>query len=373
MTGDELIEFMDKQVTSKSTQYMLNDKNAKGNPRLFPNHMWILPNGLQVRYKPNGDIHVNPTGTTPVPMFCVEVRNPAQTGFGEDQGDVLTKISVDGELAPKGPGDTGMPSTITDSDDQDSFKDGSTGATHLRCRASKLAQVIACETSVSVPHGTPLTVELLRVRLQPGNGTITLTPASGTVLPVGKQQAVTITAAATKRFDAATRQVKIDVVKAKPTIDWPQPDDMHFVAGGVVLGDAQLNASVDPPTAGQIVYTPAKGSKLQPGAHVLTATVKASGNSEQVVATVEVTVLKGAARLTWPKPADADAGDDGVVLGTEQLKALVEPNHLPLSYTPAAGTRLPVGTHTLHVHTEGDASFKGASLQVPFTVRAKTR
>jgi Cu/Zn superoxide dismutase len=84
-------------------------------------------------------------------------------------------------------------------------------------------------------------------------------------------------------------------------------------------------------------------------------------------------VLKGAARLTWPKPADAEAGDDGVVLGTEQLKAVVEPNHLPLSYTPAAGTRLPVGTHALHVHTEGDASFKGATLEVPFTVRAKTR
>lgn len=373
MTGDELIEFMNQQVKDQSTQYMLNDTNANGNPRKYPNHMWILPNGLQVRYKPNGDMHVNPSGTNPVPMFCVEVRNPSQTGFGEDQDDVLTKISVDGELAPKGPNDTGVPSTITGSDDLISFKGGSTGATHLRCRASKLAQDIVCETSVSVPHGTPLTAELLRVRLQPGNGAITLTPASGTVLPVGKQQAVTIKAAATTRFDEATKQIKVDVVKAKPAIDWAQPDDMHFVPGGVVLGDAQLNATVVPPTAGPITYTPAKGSKLQPGTHVLTATVKASGNSEQVVASVEVVVLKGVARITWPKPQDAEAGDDGVVLGTDQLKAVAEPNHLPLIYTPAAGTRLPPGTHMLHVHTEGDASFKGATLQVPFTVRDKTR
>lgn len=368
MTGPELIDFMNAQVKDKSTQYKLNDKNKKGNPATYPNHIWILPNGLQIRYKPNGDIHVNKTGKTPVPMFCVEVRKPTQTGFGEDQADVATKISVDGELSPKGPGETDKPGGTKD--EVQEYLQGSCGATHLHCRQGKVPQVIECPTTITMGHGTPLSPELLGIRLQPGDGAITLNPVAGTLLPVGAGQSVTIKAAETSRHSEATKVVSVSVTKGQARIVWDHPDDMICIAGGVPLSDTQLNARLEPSSAGTITYTPVKGSKLEPGQHTLKAQLAGSSTQDAATAEVTVTVLKGAPTITWADPAEVQAAGEGFVLSATQLNAQVDPLSLPLVYTPALGERLDPGTHTLHVHTAGNAQFKSQVKQVRLTVRA---
>jgi hypothetical protein len=75
--------------------------------------IWILPNGLQVRYKPNGD---GQDGRTD-PMFCVEGRRTDKAGFGEEPTDSAFKLMLNGEPAPIGPSDTQLTSFATSATD----------------------------------------------------------------------------------------------------------------------------------------------------------------------------------------------------------------------------------------------------------------
>lgn len=110
MKPTQLISYMDELVKDGKGQYKLADTKADGKKAEYPNMIWILPNGLQIRYKPRGD---GKDGLTD-PMFCVEGRRTDVTTFGGEPEESAFKLMANGEPAPIGPSDTSLPSFGSD-------------------------------------------------------------------------------------------------------------------------------------------------------------------------------------------------------------------------------------------------------------------
>ena len=100
---------------------------------------------------------------------------------------------------------------------------------------------------------------------------------------------------------------------------------------------------------GTFVYSPAAGTVLPVGTHTLSVTFTPTDLTRTRTATATQTLVVNAPPvapvLTWPAPA---AITQGTALGATQLNATA---NVPgtFVYSPAAGTVLPVGTHTLRV------------------------
>ena len=195
-------------------------------------------------------------------------------------------------------------------------------------------------------------------------GTFTYTPASGTVLNIGTHTLhVDFTPTDTTNYANASKDVSIIVTKATPVITWSNPANILY---GTPLSGTQLNASASTP--GTFTYNPASGTVLNAGTHTLhvdfvpTDTVNYANASKDV----SVTVTKAAPVITWANPADID---QGTPLGDTQLNATA---NVPgaFTYTPAAGTSLSTGTHTLHVDfvPTDTANYTNASKEVSITV-----
>ena len=76
------------------------------------------------------------------------------------------------------------------------------------------------------------------------HGALTYTPASGTVLNAGDDQALTVDVAGSSNYNSATATVYIDVAKADQAITWSDPAGITY---GTALGATQLNAVVTVP------------------------------------------------------------------------------------------------------------------------------
>jgi len=127
-----------------------------------------------------------------------------------------------------------------------------------------------------------------------------------------------------------------------PTIDWANPASIVY---GTALSTTQLNATADVP--GTFVYTPAAGTILD-FSHVderlsVTFTPTDTNNYTAAIKTVRISVTKATPVITWATPASLVYG---TALSTTQLNATA---NVPgaFVYTPAAGTVLAAGTHTL--------------------------
>ena len=202
MTADELNDHLDaiQQKTADSA------RTAQGGT--YPNIIWTFKNGLQIRYKKNGDIF-NPGK----PMFCMEART--SVGPSNSGAEVAFKVTPDGDAAAKGPGDTVVPGDITEEDDIANFKTGTTRATHLFCRP-KDKQVVTWANPPDITSATPLTAELHLnastlggVKPEYWLGTIRAV-APGQRLPVGNQTLRAI-ADKTPRYEKAEATVTIKV------------------------------------------------------------------------------------------------------------------------------------------------------------------
>ena len=195
-------------------------------------------------------------------------------------------------------------------------------------------------------------------------GSFLYTPPAGTVLPAGAGQVLSVAfSPSDANYSAATATVRVNVLKAAPTITWSNPGD---VAYGVALGSGQLNATANVP--GSFLYTPPAGTVLSAGAgQVLSVSFSPSdANYSGATASVRINVLKAAPTITWSNPADVAYG---VALGSGQLNATasVPGNFL---YTPPAGTVLPVGAgQTLSVvFSPTDTNYAAATASVRVNV-----
>ena len=121
LTTAEFKTYMDDLAKTQTGGLAANYVNQPGG---YPNHIWKLNNGLQVRMKPSGDAY-----SAGEPMFCIEGKNVA--GFTADQNQIVFKLTADGEARAKGPTETNntkVGAAFTQ------FQDGSAAATHHKVR-----------------------------------------------------------------------------------------------------------------------------------------------------------------------------------------------------------------------------------------------
>ena len=177
-------------------------------------------------------------------------------------------------------------------------------------------------------------------------GTLSYSPALGTVLPAGTQQlTATFTPSDTTDYKPITAHDSLTITAATssaPTITWNTPAPIQY---GAALSNVQLNATASVP--GNFIYSPAAGAVLQAGSQKLTAifTPADTTNYSAVTATVQLTVTQAASVVTW---AALSPIHQGTALSGAQLNATA---NVPgtFSYSPAAGTVLPAGTQQLIV------------------------
>jgi hypothetical protein len=270
---------------------------------------------------------------------------------------------------------TGSPATITNgSASVDATANGTTGSYNVTAStrgadnvsfslANKLYPVITWANPANIVYGTPLSGTQLNATANTP-GAFTYTPASGTVLNAGTHTLhVEFTPTDTVNFTNASKDVSITVTKAAPVITWANPADIVY---GTPLSATQLNATANTP--GVFTYTPASGTVLNVGTHTLhvdfvpTDTVNYANASKDV----SITVTKAAPVITWSNPANITYGTP---LSATQLNATANTPGV-FTYTPASGTVLNVGTHTLHVDfvPTDTVNYANASKDVSITI-----
>jgi hypothetical protein len=174
-------------------------------------------------------------------------------------------------------------------------------------------------------------------------GAFVYTPAAGKVLTAGTQTlSVKFTPTDTTDYATVTPTQKLTVNKAASVITWPAPAAITYPTP---LSSAQLNATANVP--GTFVYSPAAGTVLTANIRTLTVKFTPTDTTDYTTAaaTQKLTVNKAVPVITWPAPA---AITYGTPLSATQLDATA---NVPgaFVYTPAAGTVLSAGAHTLSV------------------------
>ncbi len=232
---------------------------------------------------------------------------------------------------------------------------------------TRAAPVITWTNPADIAYGTSLSNTQLNATASVP-GTFTYIPATGTILNAGTHTLhVDFVPNDLVNYDPASRDVSIIVTQATPVLTWANPADISY---GTALSATQLNATASIP--GTFTYTPVSGSFLTTGIHTLhvdfvpTDAINYTNASKEV----SITVTQGAPILTWANPANISYGTP---LSATQLNATAD---VPgtFTYTPAAGTYLPAGTHTLHVDfvPTDAASYTNTSKDVSITVLAGT-
>jgi hypothetical protein len=155
--------------------------------------------------------------------------------------------------------------------------------------------------------------------------------------------------------------------QTNPEISWNYPAPVTY---GTALGPQQLNAFSNAP--GTFSYSPAAGTVLSAGTYTLTATFTPTNplTTSSATATVPFTVLQATPTVNWFNPPPIIYG---TALSATQLNA-ASPVAGTFAYSPAAGTVLGAGSHTLSVtFTPTDTTdYTTATASVTITVTQAT-
>jgi hypothetical protein len=239
--------------------------------------------------------------------------------------------------------------------------------------SNRITPTITWAAPADITYGTVLgAVQLDATASVPG--TITYSPAAGTVLHAGGGQtlSVTFTPNDTTSYTSATASVQINVAQATPTIAWANPAD---ITQGTALGATQLNAAAS--VVGSFSYTPSAGTILNAGPNQTLAVVFSPADTvdyKSASATVSINVRSRnriTPTITWAAPTDITYG---TVLGAVQLDATASVLGT-FTYTPSAGTVLDVGTgQTLSVifRPNDSIDYTTAAATVPINVGRAT-
>ena len=208
----------------------------------------------------------------------------------------------------------------------------------------KATPVLTWNNPADIVYGAALSAAQLNATASVA-GTFSYTPAASAVLNAGNGQTLSVnfTPTDTANYNAASRSVTINVVKATPVITWGNPADIIY---GTALGATQLNATAN--TAGTFSYTPPAGTVLNAGNGQLLSvnfTPSSTANYNAASQSVTINVLKAALSVT----ANSFARLVGAAnpLFTGQLTGVVNGDHLTASYTTSATTTSPAGLYDI--------------------------
>ncbi len=278
--------------------------------------------------------------------------NPADiiygTALGNMQLDAMTVPNVPGSFAytpasgtvlHAGNGQT-LSVTFTPTD----TTDYTTATKSVSINVQQATPTITWSNPADIIYGTALSnTQLDAITVPSVPGTFAYTPASGTVLPLGNGQTLSVTFTPTDATDytVATKSVSINVQAEQitPTITWSNPADIFY---GTALSNAQLDAVTVPSVPGTFVYAPASGTVLHVGdGQTLSVIFTPTDTTDYTTATksVSINVEQATPTITWSNPADIIYG---TALGGTQLDATA--NVLgTFAYMPTGGTVLHAG------------------------------
>lgn len=180
-------------------------------------------------------------------------------------------------------------------------------------------------------------------------GTVVFDPPGGTVLDAGPGQVLKATFSATDaaNYNTGEKEVLINVARANPVINWPNPADIIF---GTQLADGvQLNATAgvpgnsSAPVDGLFGYTPGAGFQLNAGfGQTLSTefTPTDTANFNVVTALATINVLKNNPVIDWTPPAAIIFGTP--LSGTHLNASVANPTGM-LVYDPPLGAALNPG------------------------------
>ncbi len=201
--------------------------------------------------------------------------------------------------------------------------------------------------ALAVVAGSPLRV--------PVDGRYVYIPEEGNILPAGRHELkVTFTPTNTDIYETATGSVWINVLKAKPIVNW---EPLSPITYGTPLSDDQLNATftwtigtTNVVVDGTPVYDPADGKILPVGTNPLkvTFTPADTDNYEVVTGNAEVVVEKDEPIIDWGDNGRLQDIVYGTALGLNQLNAVAKDStgaEIPgtYAYDPQEGTILNAG------------------------------
>lgn len=169
-------------------------------------------------------------------------------------------------------------------------------------------------------------------------------------------------------FIAVSDDGSVSAVRVNYTIDWDPLDTFAYETA--INTTDHLNATAE--IAGTFSYSLPVGTILDVGSWPLTMTFTPDDLANYAVKqeTVTLTVTKKTVVLSWATPAEITYG---TVLSGTQLNATADEDG-GYVYTPAAGTTLPAGTHTLSAEfTPTDPSrYIGGTITVSLSVAKAT-
>lgn len=308
-----------------------------------------------------------PSITWPAPEAIVygTALSNAQLNATSAVAGTFTYSPAAGTVLNAGNGQT-LSATFTSSD-----PNYTNAAASVSLNVLKANPVITWAKPSGVVYGTALSATQLNATANVAGGFV-YTPAAGTILNAGAAQALSVqfTPNDHSNYEPAGASTTIDVAKAQQTIPWSAPAPIVY---GTSLSATQLNATVSvvgPSPAGALTYAPPSGTVLQAGTETLTVTAAATPNYEPASASVSITVLQAKPVLAWAQPASIIYN---TLLDSAQLNATANVAG-SFTYTPAAGTKLTAGTHTLSVlFTPSDArNYENAGATVTLVVERDT-
>lgn len=153
---------------------------------------------------------------------------------------------------------------------------------------SKLTPTITWANPNDIYSPTPLSSTQLNA-VGSVAGVMVYSPASGTVLPVGRHTLrVTLNPTDSTIYNSVSTQVQIRVLRSRDRtiLTWAGPEPIFYPTP---LSGTQLNASANNP--GRFTYLPAAGTVLQPGRHTLTVNFTPTLISRYEPASTQVSIL----------------------------------------------------------------------------------
>jgi hypothetical protein len=234
--------------------------------------------------------------------------------------------------------------------------------------------VLTWSNPAPIAYGTPLSSTQLNATSGGVAGTFVYTPPAGTLLPAGSQSlSVTFTPTDTADYSSQNATVTLTVNKAPLSVTPTAASRLYGVANpaftgtvtGVIPGDG-ITATY---SSGATLTTPA--GVYSTGASAIAATLVDPNNKLANYSVTQnlgaLTITQATPTLAWNTPA---AITYGTALSAVQLNATSGGVAGIFAYTPAAGTVLGAGSHTLNVtFTPTDGVDYGlASASVTLTV-----
>jgi Flp pilus assembly CpaE family ATPase len=171
---------------------------------------------------------------------------------------------------------------------------------------TKATPAITWATPAAISYGTSLSATQLNGTASVA-GSFAYTPALGETLSAGTH---TLSAVFTPKDSAdnttAQATVSLTVNKATPIVTWPTPEAISY---GTALSAIQLNATSLIP--GTFAYTPAAGTVIAAGTHILSVTFTPTGAADYTTTQGSVSlVVEGLPNIASLMPAMAGSNQD---------------------------------------------------------------